>query len=220
MNRWKFWLERVLHSKKTAIQQVSRGHYGPPRFLSGLWLLMDKIISKWLGIEPLRQDKVSIISTELQQHRGQPVQLNDGTVIIRGDRIIELHMNNVWFLHGRAKLVNSAGEIRWKVSSAFAEDLRYLARQLARGSYTAEVKALRGTTLLYAPAQRLGFTVKDLPKGLRNRLTTFYLCGLRQTYYLGKSGVYAKVRRPPVLKEVWMSKSRLLNMYYLGPASP
>ena len=214
MGKEKSWPEQDLHTKKITIQQLRRGYHGPPRFLSGLWRLMDKIISKWLGIEPLRQDKLCIISTELKQHRGQPVPLNDGTVVTPGDRIIELHMNNAWFLNMKAKLVNSAGEIRWRVPSAFAEDLRYLAKKLARESYAAEVKALYGTTLLYSPAQRLGFTVKDFPKGLRNRLTTFYLCGLRQTYHLGKNKAQAKMRRPPVLKEVWISKSRLIDMYY------
>ncbi len=213
MSRWKSWLERGFSSKKTTTQQLGRGHHGPPQFLLGLWPLMDKIISKWLGIEPLRKDKVGIISIELQQHRGQPVQLNDGTVIIPGDRIIELHMNNAWFLHGRAKLVNSAGETRWRVSSAFAEDLRYLARHLARGSYAVEIKALHGTTILYSPAQRLGFTVVELPKSIRKRLTMFYLSGLRQTYYFRGSKECAMQRKPPALKEVWMSKSRLLGKY-------
>ena len=213
MSRWKSWLERGLSSKKTTTQQPGRGHRSPPPFLLGLWSLMDKIISKWLGIEPLRKDKMGIISNELRRHRGQPVQLNNGTVIIPGDQIIELHMNNAWFLHERAKLVNSTAGIRWKVSSAFTEDLRYLARHLARGSYAVEIKALHGTTTLYSPAQRLGFTVVEIPKSIRRRLTTFYLSGLRRTYYFGESKEYAMQRKPPVLKEVWMSKSRLLEKY-------
>ncbi len=215
MDKWKFWLKRGLHLKEKAIaQQSSQGYCAPPRFLLWLWPFLDKIVSKWLGIEPLRKDKIGIISIELRRHRGQPIRLDYDTTIISGDRLIELHMNNVWFLHNKRNVANSAGEVLWRVSSVFADDLRYLAEQLAEGRFATEVKALHGITTLYPPAQRLGFTVKELPEGLRKRLTTFYLSGLRQIYYFGKGKEYAIGRRPPALKEVWMSKSRLLERYH------
>lgn len=197
-------------------QQPRQSHtnYAPPGFLLWLWPFLDWIISKWFGIEPLRKDRTGIMSIELRQHRGQPMRLDDSTIIIPGDLLIELHLNNAWFLQHRGKVVNSAGEARWRVSSAFGEDMKHLAGQLAEGIFPAEVKALHGVTTLSAPTQRFGFTVKELPEGLRKRLTTFYLSGLRQVYYFGRGKEYTSVRNPPVLRELWMSRSRLLERYH------
>ncbi len=216
MSKWKFWPKRgFTFKKKTANQQPRQSHINraPPGFLLWLWPFLDKVISKWLAIEPLRKDKIGIIGTELRRHRGRPITLYDDTIITPGDLLIELHMNNAWFLHNRVKLTDSAGEVRWRVSSAFSNDLRYLARQLAEGRFPAGVSALHGITTLYSPARRLGFTVVELPESLRKRLITFYLSGLRRIYYFGKGKEYATQRKPLALKEIWMSKSRLLEKY-------
>jgi len=215
MGKWKFWPKRGFTSKKTATQQPGRSHinYAPPGFLLWLWPFLDRVTSKWLAIEPLRKDKIGIIGIELRRHRGQLIPLDDNTLITPGDLLIELHLNNRWFLHNREKLTDSAGEVRWRVSSAFTNDLRYLARQLAEGRFPAGDSALHGMTTLYSPARRLGFTVVELPESLRKRLTTFYLSGLRRIYYFGKGKEYATQRKPLALKEIWMSKSRLLEKY-------
>jgi len=160
----------------------------------------------------LRRDETGIVSFELRRHRGKPLRLDDGTLLKPGDMLLELHMNNLWFIHNR-DISGSAGESRWKVSSAFAEDLRYLARQMMEGAFPTEVKALHGITTLHSPARRLGFTVTELPNNLRRRITTFYLSGLRRVYYFGKPGIQARQRKPPVLNEVWMSRARLLERY-------
>lgn len=214
MTKWKLWPKRSPDSKeRAAVQRLSESRWAPPGFLLWLWPFLDGIVSRWLGIEPLRKDKIGIISTELRRHRGQPVRLDDGTIITPGDLVIELHMNNAWFLHNRDKAVDSGGEVRWRVSSAFAEDLKYLAGQLAKGKLAAGAKALHAITMLGSPAKRLSFTVTELPEGLRGRLTAFYLSGLRQYYYFGKGEEYTTGRKPPPLKEIWMSKSRLLERY-------
>jgi hypothetical protein len=184
----------------------------PPRFLSWLWPLLDRIVSRCLGIKPLRKDKTGIINTELRRHRGQPVRLDDGTLINAGDRLLEIHLNNAWFLHNREELNGSAGEVRWRVASAFADDLRYLAGELAEGLANG-VTALHGKTTLHSPVRRLGFTTTEIPDSLYSRLNAFYLNGLRQAYYFGKNGEHATHRKPPTLSEMWMSKSRLMERY-------
>lgn len=214
MAKWQFWLKRGPSSKgRATAQRLSEGHWAPPGFLLWFWPFLDRIASRWLGIEPLRKDKTGIISTELRRYRGQPVRLDDGTIITPGDLVLELHMNNAWFLHNRGKVTDSGGEVHWRVSSAFAEDLKYLAGQLVEGRLATGIKALHGITLLGSPAERLSFTVTELPESLWRRLTVFYLSGLRQVYYFGRGKEYATRRKPPALKEVWMSKSRLLERY-------
>ena len=184
----------------------------PPQLLVWLWPLLDKIISRRLRIKPLRGDERGIIGIELRRYRGESIQLDDGTIIVPGDLLVELHLNGIWFLRNRHTAVDSTKEQVWKVSSAVVEDLRYLAKQIVEGNSNNELKALRGLTLLHLPARRLGFHVRELPQSLRKCLTTFYLSGLRRVYHSGERT--AELRTLPTLKEVWMSKSRLLELYF------
>jgi hypothetical protein len=151
---------------------MNRSPFAPPGFLLWPWPLLDRVVSKRLGIRPLRLDKPGILAIEMRHHPGQLVRLEDGATVAPGDLLIELHMNNRWFIDNRNDVTRSAGEGRWRVSSAFAEDLRYLARAVTEGKLPAEVTALHGVTLLYPPAQRLGFTVEELPAGLRKQVIT------------------------------------------------
>ena len=177
------------------------------------WSLIDRVFSRWLAIEPLRNDGTSIISIEHRKHRGKSVLLDDDTVINSGDSLIELHMNNEWFVYNREEFAGFPGGLLWKSTAAFTDDLRELASRLVEGRLSAEIKALHGTTTLYASARYLGFTITEIPGSLRKCLTTFYLRALRRTYGVDSGGTHKIWRKPPVIKEVWMSKSRLIERY-------
>ena len=215
MTKWNYWQKRSPNSKERATaQRLSGSRWVPPGFLLWLWPLLDRVVSRWLDIKPLRKDKIGIISTELRRHRGQPVRLDDDTIVTSGDQVVELHMNNAWFLNSRGKVEDSGGDVRWRVSSAFADDLKYLAEQLAEGRLADGAKALHAITMLGPSAERLGFTAKYLPKGLRSRLTSFYLSGLRQYYYFGRGKENTTLKKQPALKEVWMSIPKLFERYH------
>lgn len=142
-----------------------------------------------------------------------PAQIDDSTIIYPGDLLIEIHRNNAWFLHSRRKLTGTTNEERWNVSTAFPEDLKLLASQIAEGRFSPGVKALHARTLLHSPMRRFGFRVVESPGGLGRLLTTFYLNNLKQVYYFGEDKERAFNRRPLVLVEAWMSKPRLLEKY-------
>jgi O-antigen ligase len=201
---------RLLTHDRSANFWQPGGHALPGFFLRFLPCL-DRIICKCLMVKPLRRDKTSILSIELRRHKGLLIHLDDDTTVAPGDLLIELHMNNTWFVETRRNLEDSPKEMRWLVSLAFVDDLRHLAKDLADGRLPSKVKALHGVTMLSPPAQRLGFTVMELPKSIRKRLILFYLTGLRHVYYFGRNPV--SLRNRPDLKEVWMSRSRLLERY-------
>lgn len=196
---------------QTKIRQGGIG-FIPPRVVLWLWPFLDSVFSWWLGIKPLREDRSGIISVELRRHRGRPLKLDDGGEIKPGDLVIELHLNNARFFQGRKK-ANSPAEALWEVTSAFADDLKYLAQQLVEGRFSPEIKAIHGVTLLHAPVRRAGFTVRELPNSLWKRLTRFYHIGLMQTYNLQGAKRLTVGTKPFVLKEMWMSRSKLLEKY-------
>lgn len=179
--------------------------------ISRFWLLLDIIFSWYLRLKPLRQDKIATMNIELRCHRGRPVTLDDGTVISPGDSLIELHLNNAWFLH-KKRTINSPAKMFWQLISAFSEDLKYLAGKIKEGKLASEIKALHAITPFHQASPRLGFTVVELPDTLWKRLSQFYLAGLRQAYYPQGAKRLAGTK-PLTLKEVWMSRGKLLEKY-------
>lgn len=184
----------------------------PSPFILGLWPFLDILFSWYLRLKPLRQDKIGTINIELRCHRGRPVKLDDGSVISPGDPLIELHLNNAWFLH-KKRTIDSPANMIWEFLSAFSQDIKYLAEQIAEGKFAPEIKAVHGMTLLHRGSQRLGFTVMELPDTPWKRLPQFYLAGLMQTYHLQGARRLATGTKPLVLKEVWMSRLKLLEKY-------
>jgi len=186
--------------------------------VSGVWLFLDIMVCWYLNSKPLRQDKITTINLRLRRHRGWPVKLDDGSMVDSKDLLIELHLNNTWFLRKRT-MMHSPGKIGWEFLSAFSEDLNYLAKQVSEGIFTSEIKAIHARTLLRQDqgSQRLGFTVMDLPNTLWRRLSQFYLAGLRQTYYPERARRPIAKAKPLVRKEVWMSRRKLLQSY--GPSA-
>jgi len=186
--------------------------YIPPRFVLWLWPFLDSIFSWWLGIKPLRKDNTGTINIELRRYRGRPVEIDDVGEIKPGDLVIEVHLNNAWFVH-RRKATNSPAEAIWELVSAFSDDLRYLAQQLVEGKFSPEIKAIHGVTLLHAASRRVGFTVLELPDSSWKRLAWFYLIGLMQTYNWQGAKRLAVGTKPLVVKEMWMSRLKLLEKY-------
>lgn len=183
-----------------------------------VWLFLDIMVSWYLNSKPLRQDKITTINLRLRRHRGEPVKLDDGSVVNPKDLLIELHLNNTWFLRKRT-MMHSPGKTGWEFLSAFSEDLNYLAKQVSEGIFASEIKAIHARTLLRQDqgSQRLGFTVMDLPNTLWRRLSQFYLAGLRQAYYPERARRPIAKAKPLVRKEVWMSRRKLLQSY--GPSA-
>jgi hypothetical protein len=182
-----------------------------------VWLFLDGMVSWYLNSKPLRQDKITTINVRLRRRRGEPVKLDDGSVVNPRDLLIEIHLNNDWFLR-KKDLTYLPGKIGWEFLSAFSKDLKYLAKQVSDGAFASEIKAVHGRTMLrQAHGNRiLGFTVMDLPDSPWRRLSQFYLAGLRRTYYPERARRPVAGARPLVKKEIWMSRKKLLQCY--GPS--
>lgn len=104
----------------------------PPRFVLLLWPVIDRLLRMIYHIRPLRADGSGIICVELRRYNGRSITLRDGSEIKAGDRIIEFHMNSAWFKE-RRKLNLKTSDLPWEVLHSFAQDLSFLAEQIANG---------------------------------------------------------------------------------------
>ncbi len=180
-------------------------------------LFMDILVCWYLNLKPLRQDRITTINVRLRRRRGGPVTLDDGSVVNRSDLILEIHLNNHWFL-GNKDMMRLPGKAGREFLAAFSEDLTYLAEQVSNETFNSEIKAVHGRTLLRQAQghQRLGFTIVNLPDSRWKHLSQFYLGGLRQAYYPDRARRSLANTKPLVKKEIWMSRKKLLQLY--GPA--
>jgi peptidoglycan-N-acetylglucosamine deacetylase len=188
----------------------------PPGFILTLWPVMDRLLRAIYRIRPLRGDDSSIIRYKLRRYKGAATVLNDGSSIKTGDTIIELHLNNDWFRR-RRKLNLKVSQSPREFLSCFAQDLRFLARQLNDGPL-GSVTALHGSTILDVAARRLGFQVDKLPDSLWNKGARFYMSGLMQVYHLRGGEALELKEKTWELREIWLSRATLMARY--GPKRP
>ena len=185
----------------------------PPQFAL-LWLpVADRLLRAIYHIRPLKADGSGIICFDLRRYKGPIRVLNDGSEVKTGDAIMELHLNNAWFKR-RRKLNLRASQSPREGLGCFAQDLHFLAEQIAAGMF-GNIAALHGSTLLDAAARRLGFQVDEIPDSLWKKGARFYMAGLMQVYHLRGDEVSRLRAKPWQPKEVWLSRASLLTRY--GP---
>jgi hypothetical protein len=156
-----------------------------------------------------------LLQVEFIRYQWRPIALPDGTNVGRGDRVAELHINN--------RLVASlaAETPTWRLMAMFAADMRALAAWASMPDFPLDVRALYGFTLLNRGAARLGFTLRERPRGIRTRLDGFYMQGTLALFNpegVGRLRQGTTYGSAPV--EVWMSRDELLRRYAPALVSP
>jgi hypothetical protein len=184
----------------------------PPRIVLIFWPGVDRVLRVIQRIKPLKVNDSGIIRFNLRRYKRPNRVLNDGFEIRTGDTIIELHLNNDWF-KGRRKLRLKASESPRPLLDCFAQELGFLAQQVAGGTFGDNVAALHGSTILHVAARRLGFQVDEIPDSLWKRVARFYMAGLMQVYHLRGYEVSGVEDSNWELKEVWLSRAALLTRY-------
>lgn len=157
-----------------------------------VWLWWERLTTWWWRLRPVRTGGLLLYS--VQRWKGPTVRLRDGTVVRRGDRVLELHLRNSAF-------PERATDSPWPHLATLREDLASLRQLLIRDGAV----AAHGVTLFGEAARRLGFEVRPLPRTPWWRLVRFFLWGLRAVYHPGGRGH----RPPPWPVEVWLSLDTL-----------
>ncbi len=152
-----------------------------------------------------------ILRVQVKPYRGSPLTLGDGSLILRGDPIGVIHLNNerVSALHAKR------GGSRW-AGLAFRRAFQASLQALAEGARTTPryhaVRAFTTTTIFHQGTERAGFEVRPLSRPLLGRLVAAYERGLLiQFHPLGR-------RRPgrqrfAEARQIWISREELLRRY-------
>ena len=107
-------------------------------------------------------------------YTGNSLTLSDGTVIMKGDHLLELHFNNKLLLHTALQAKNPVHMVTTllhMMKDTFSRMQAYVDMPKYK-----DAKALYGVSLFHRGAKQFGFDILDLPK---NRNTAYHRFCLR-----------------------------------------
>ena len=170
------------------------------------WLLWQWVTRRYYRLRPVRPG--GLLMYTVRRYRGQPFRLADGSMVLPGEHVAELHVDNGSLV---ARLLGEARSRRaapWSLLGDVANDLSALT-----GRLDPAVKALHGVTLLAGAAPRLGFEKRDLHRTAWNDLVRFFMLGLLAIYSPEGRRRLARTREDLYPAEVWMARSTLMARY-------
>ncbi|HOV80335.1 MAG TPA: polysaccharide deacetylase family protein [Bacillota bacterium] len=174
-----------------------------------VWSLTDSAIRAVSGIKDIDGKNPFIFRFALRRHRGGDREVCDGVLLRRGDRYLELHINNELLLR---QIGENASLERMAVKSMreVRNGLPALARFLSSNERFREISVILGISLLHRPAESLGFRVYDMKPGLLRTLTGCYQRFLLSVYRPGGSSRYREKLTPKIIV---ITRDELMRRY-------
>lgn len=152
-----------------------------------------------------------VLRLHLHAYRGPTVSLSDGTVVRSGDPVAEVHVDNaqVERLH---RQVDDPRRMGLQFARLLTDALVALAAYLQQNPQVPAV-AVFGSTLYWRGAERLGWEVRDLPRGFQRWFLNAWLRFLVWYYHPeGARRTFGRERLTHV-RQIWISRRRLLELY-------
>jgi peptidoglycan/xylan/chitin deacetylase (PgdA/CDA1 family) len=161
--------DMIKMAEKSPIRRLSFGK----RVLVGLWLAWEQVFQALFQLKTI-DPADPFMHYRMRKYQGEPVELGDGSQLKKGDKIIELHIDNRQLfelgIHSR-----SSAQLAIRMIRRMQKGLPMLAEVIASDVNLAQAKALYGVSMINRGPEKFGFSVHDLPDGLFARSTKFYL---------------------------------------------
>ncbi|MEO3945546.1 polysaccharide deacetylase family protein [Gorillibacterium sp. CAU 1737] len=139
-----------------------------------LWMVWERLFIRVFHIVPIDPDNTFLQIRVREYTDPKPLTLEDGEVFAKGDRILELHLNNDTLLElGRTS--RNSTHLAIQMIRRTRELLPQITRLIENDPAYRDVKGLYGITLINRGPEQLGFTVFDLPSGPFAYFTKVYL---------------------------------------------
>lgn len=173
------------------------------------WPLWERLTNSIWHVQNVPDAPCALLKVRFTHYAGNAIDLPDGTRVTKGDPLIELHFRNRAFL----EIAESASA--WKYLQLITQNLRALANWMQEADFPGHPRAIYGKTLLYRGAPRLGFTLRERPRGVYAYLERFFMRGLLVLYHRqGRARLYQGTTYQTYAQEAWMSRQELLKRYF------
>ena len=176
-----------------------------------LWIKWERLFNWLFHIQPLDGNH-PFLNVRVRTYWGKIIQLSDGEKIQRGDRVLELHLNNEMLFNMG---INSRSSIQLAIQLIrVTEELlpKTLLFILNHPNYEG-IKGVYGISIIHRGAKQFGFTVINLPGGLFSFFTKIYLRLLLLVVHpQGKQRLQTKTELL-VPKKIAISTQELMRRY-------
>ena len=119
------------------------------------------------------ENKDDLLYIRPMTYKGHTIQLDDGTVIEKGDRVLQLHFNNRLLIETAFHSTNTMQMIT-SLLRLMKATLKRIGEKVNDEKY-ASIKGFYGVSLMHRGATQFGFTVIEMPKGFDRSYQRFYL---------------------------------------------
>ncbi|MBC8080545.1 MAG: polysaccharide deacetylase family protein [Gorillibacterium sp.] len=144
------------------------------RALVKAWMVWERCFIKLFHVVPVDPENTFLQVRIREYTDNEPLSLEDGERFVKGDRIVELHLNNDQLLQlGRTS--RNSTHLATQMIRRIKDLLPHISHLLQTDPAYKNVKGLYGITLINRGPEHLGFTVFDLPKGPFSFITKHYL---------------------------------------------
>ncbi|MGB4588081.1 MAG: hypothetical protein WBI17_02455 [Clostridiaceae bacterium] len=170
--------------------------------INKLVALFDKTLVKHRGWKHLPGSEHNFLYFVPEIYKGKDVIIKDGTIIRKGDKILEIHIDN-------PNLIN----LDTGYSSLFTMlkgELINLGKMLPEKEYE-EYKAVLAITLLHRLASRAGFTVFEFESSFNQKMVSLGENILRATLRKEKEDKNKK-KKKRIAKVCWISRNEIMNL--------
>lgn len=147
----------------------------PGRWFLKLWRGWDKLFRLALDIRDVTGEdgSPSIFRTAVRRYRGRPVELPGGKILLAGEKVCELHINNDYLAQCLGEETDP-GRLGIKALGRLRLGLPVLAAHVSVDPRFKDISFVMGVTTLHRATAMLGFTAVDIPSPLRKKIISGY----------------------------------------------
>ncbi|KEO81144.1 polysaccharide deacetylase family protein [Tumebacillus flagellatus] len=138
-----------------------------------LWLMWEHLFQRLYGVQKLRSDEDLLMVKPIAFKGHEAIRLEDGTVIQRGDRLLEIHMNN-----DRLLVLHEQANSEMQLAKMLVKETRKVLKEAAvylNDPQNEGIKALYGISFIHRGVEPLGFKTLSMSRGLFASATKWYL---------------------------------------------
>ncbi|MDR0266829.1 polysaccharide deacetylase family protein [Paenibacillus sp.] len=138
-----------------------------------LWLLWESVFRKMFRIKTVNPLD-PMLHYRVRKYSGQSIELENGTMLQKGDKIVELHLDNEKLFRFGIRS-RSTVHLAIQMIRSMEKEFPTLAQQIIENPAARDAKALYGVTMVNRGPEKFGFQIIDLKEGLFLTSSRIYL---------------------------------------------
>ncbi|KHF34702.1 Peptidoglycan-N-acetylmuramic acid deacetylase PdaA precursor [Paenibacillus sp. P1XP2] len=176
-----------------------------------LWLVWETVFHKMFRLKTVNPYD-PMLHYRIRKYSGQKIELDEGTVLEKGDRVVELHFDNEKLFRFGVRS-RSAVHLAIHLIRTMEKELPALAQCILEDPEAVDAKALYGVTMVNRGPEQFGFRIVDLKDGLFSTSSRLYLKFLLSVIHPSGQSRLKEQSRQLVPKMLLMPIGEFLERY-------